>query len=88
MCLAYKSKNIIGSEGEEEYAASPPPPKICLFGISISWAEGNQDPTDSGKAFYLSVNCIKERGKKKKKDRGEGVCVPGRELWPQLTFYI
>lgn len=53
-------------------------PKLGLFGIQIFGAEGNQDPTDSGKAFTSPLIALKNL---------ERESVPARELFPEITFY-
>ena len=48
------------SHDEVEGEQNIPPQYVLLWHVYLFSVEHNQDPADSGRAFYLPLNCLKE----------------------------
>lgn len=55
-------------------------PECVTLTRGLFWTKGNQDPANSGKAFYLLLNCLKETRK--------GACNQEESYHQRLLFYL
>ena len=61
--------------GGAEYAT----PKCATSACGLVWVEDSLGPADSGRAFELPLNCLREF---------RWGSVPGRDPSPEITFFI